>query len=170
MLHISWKNYNCISDEVNNSEKGFGIMLIVTIEKKPKIPLGKFLEMDEYTRLQDEREFTILIDNKVFYSQPLFPILELVEACLSWLQQVEGDFEYCTIEAEENPMLKFTRKPRGFSIASPWQEFLCTTEFTKEEVICFCEEIVSQVIDKRDDPSVRQGWGDKGTRKRFLSR
>ncbi len=123
-------------------------MLTVTIEQKPKIPLREFLEMDKYTQLQEERAFAILIDNRVFYSQPLFPILELAEACLSWLRRAKGDFEYVTMEAEENPMLKFTRTPKGFLLSSPWQKFSCTTLFAKEEVRCFCEEIVGQVIDR----------------------
>lgn len=146
-------------------------MIALTIENKPKILLQQFLAMDLYTRLQDEREFTILIDDKIFYYQPLFPILELVEACYSWLQQPIGDFEYFTIEADDNPMLKFTHTSNGFLISSPWQEFLCTTEFTKEEIICFCEEIVNQVIRTEDGRQVRQGDGVIGrqgkTRGRF---
>lgn len=103
--------------------------------------------MDLADLLQDDRSFRVIVNNRTFFHEPLFPILELVRCCRQWLKCPNGEFIYNTIESEENPLLTFRLHDSKWKVYSVWQKFECEQTFTLEEVKSFLKDIVSQVIE-----------------------
>lgn len=121
-------------------------ILVCEIEKKPKISASELKQMHLYDVIRDERDFRILVDGKLFFHEPLFPVLELVQSCQMWAKNTSTNFIYNTIESEENPILSFQKLKEGWNLKSVWQKFECERVYTDSEVISFVKTIVSQVL------------------------
>ena len=102
--------------------------------------------MHLYDVLRDERDFKISVNQRTFFHEPLFPILELVLCCQQWLRSADVDFVYSTLESEDNPLLALRRSKGGWRIKSAWQKFECDTVFSDNDVQDFVRSIVSQVV------------------------
>ena len=123
-------------------------MLEAIVESKPKLSLAQLKKMDMHDVLRDERDFEIRIGGKTFFHEHLFPILELARYCLEWKKKKASDFEYVTLEAEENPLISLTRSENGWRIASPWQQFECGEYFRDEDVRAFADTIIAAVAEQ----------------------
>ena len=99
-----------------------------------------------YDLMRIDHDFKITIDSRVFFHEPLFPILELAQYCLTWRENPNQDFIYNTIESEENPLLAFQRRGDAWQICSVWQEFECETPFCFTEVIAFVDLIIQKAV------------------------
>jgi len=102
--------------------------------------------MDLYDVIRDERDFQIMINEEIFFHEPLFPILELVQYCRQWIINANTNFAYNTIESEENPLLSFMLQKEKWRISSVWQKFECEVEFSFTEVKAFIRDIINQVV------------------------
>jgi hypothetical protein len=61
--------------------KGVRRILVAQFEAKQQIEYIKFIRMDIAALLRDERDFSILLNGRLYFSEPLFPVLELSKAC-----------------------------------------------------------------------------------------
>lgn len=121
-------------------------MLVCEIAEKAKLSTKNLEKMDLAEMLYDERNFKIIIDGKLFFHEPLFPILEFVQYCRQWNKKANTSFVYNTVESEENPLLSFVPQKDTWKIYSVWQKFECKTEFGFAEVYAFVENIINQVL------------------------
>ena len=111
-------NIRFISDYVNDS----GITAAKLVNKK------------EYELLEDCASFSIYINDKEFFYEPDFPVLEFLREVALWADK-GGNMLYNSIETDENPLIAFIKNENGYVISSPWQKFECNTCFCKEELL-----------------------------------
>ncbi|NLB81902.1 MAG: hypothetical protein GX800_09930 [Clostridiaceae bacterium] len=98
----------------------------------------------EYSKLLDEgNNFCVKINGKVFFEQPLFPVMEFLYFYLKW--DKKHDFIYNTIESEENPMISFKRGISGWRIDSVWKQFDCKERFRVEDFIMAVEKMIDNI-------------------------
>ena len=107
-----------ISDYVNNSE----------------ITVSKLIDKKSYELLDDCVSFSICINDKEFFHEPDFPILEFLREVALWADK-EGSMYYNSIETDDNPLISFTKNENGYTISAPWQKFECIDCFSKEELL-----------------------------------
>lgn len=121
-------------------------MLSVKIESKPKISLVELQQMSLYDLVQDDRRFTIFVNDIIFFTETI-AICELAQYCQKWTKKTHTDFVYNTIESDENPLLAFRKRKDGWGIESVWRKFECFDVFSYEEVKGFVNKIISQVAE-----------------------
>lgn len=86
--------------------------------------------------LKYEGLFSIRIGARYFFKDEHFCIFEFLLAIQSWLDNHENKMIYNTMEAEDTPILEFTKQETGmWKISSVWQEFDCTQEFEKKDIV-----------------------------------
>lgn len=111
----------------------------------------------EYPKLIEyEAEFSIIINGKVFFNDPKFPLLEFLHYVNKWKSQRTESLEYISIETEDNPLISFKSEQDMLLICSPWQLFKCETKFTKEEIVSaldILEKTVYQQIKHKTEKS-----------------
>lgn len=91
---------------------------------------------ERYPKLTEyEADFKIIVNGRVFFHEPDFPLLEFLRFADKWKNQSTGTFEYISIETEDNPLISFINDNDMWKIYSPWQLFECETKFTKEELV-----------------------------------
>lgn len=71
--------------------------------------------------LSFESHFIILINNKVFFDDPYFCILEFWKDLSLWNKK--STFTYNAVETDENPLIQFILNSEGWLISSPWGLF-----------------------------------------------
>lgn len=82
--------------------------------------------------LRYEGFFLIKIGTRCFFEDEHFCILEFLLAIQSWLDNHEEQMMYNTMEADDTPILKFSKQETGmWRISSVWQKFDCEQEFEK---------------------------------------
>ena len=111
-------NIYFISDHVNNSE----------------ITVSKLIGKKSYELLDDCASFSICINDKEFFRELDFPILEFLREVALWADK-EGNMYYNSIETDDNPLIAFIKSESGYLISSPWQKFECNDCFSKEELL-----------------------------------
>lgn len=111
-------NIRFISDYVTNSE----------------ITVSKLVDKKDYELLDDCASFSICINDKEFFHEPDFPVLEFLKEVALWADK-ESSMYYNSIETDDNPLISFIKNEDGYSISSPWQKFECIDCFSKEELL-----------------------------------
>ena len=102
--------------------------------------INKIDKMNYCQLLKIECYFCIKIDNKIFFEEPLFPILEFLYFYKKW--DKASNFEYITIESEDNPIISFIKKYNGWYIDSVWKKFECNYIFELEQIINAIEKLI----------------------------
>ncbi|MDR1202998.1 MAG: hypothetical protein LBL58_15400 [Tannerellaceae bacterium] len=93
------------------------------------------IESWDYTRLMElECWFCVKINNRIFFEEPLFPLLEFIYFYIEWGKDEKKNFVYNTIESEENPMIIFAKRKRKWRINSVWRRFECAEMFELEQL------------------------------------
>ena len=108
------------------------------IEFKAKLPLKHLKKHPEkYPDLtQYEVEFMIIVEGRIFFEEPNFPLLEFLKSINVWKNSnEEKTFNYVSIETDDNPLISFMYEKDKWIIQSPWQQFKCDTEFTRQQLI-----------------------------------
>lgn len=111
-------NIRFISDYVTNSE----------------ITVSKLVNKKAYELLDDCASFSICINDKEFFHEPDFPVLEFLREIALWADK-EDNMYYNSIETDDNPLISFITNENGYTIFSPWQKFECNDCFSKEELL-----------------------------------
>lgn len=106
------------------------------------------LKYNEYPEmLLIEGDFKITINKELFFDEPYFPIIEFMKVVLPWMNTDETTpMLYNTVEAEENPLISFTKTIDGWNVFSPWQEYNCNLCFSKEELAAAIIELKQNLI------------------------
>ena len=128
-------------------------MLTFEMDDKDKLAIDEVIKMGSYDIMQDDREFKVFVDGKLFYHDEYFSPLEFCQYAIKWLARDKGwlkrkkiDFAYDTIETEENPHIAFRIIEGGWRLESVWQKFECQRIFTDEEVKNFINDVIAQVL------------------------
>jgi len=122
-------------------------MITYELEEAMKISQEYLWEMSLLDIINSgDRNFKVLIDGKVFFEEPYFPILEFIQYSLKWMNHQKSDFIYNSIESEENPLIAFYILNGHWKIYSVWQKFECNRGFSDDEVKRFIGEIISQIV------------------------
>lgn len=114
--------------------------VVSTREPVKRIPKD-YPELIEY-----EVNFKIIINGKLFFEEPNFPLLEFLFFVKEWKNQNGGSFEYVSIETEDNPLISFKCERDMWTIYSPWQLFECKTKFTKEQLVNALDTLEEKTI------------------------
>lgn len=101
--------------------------------------LEKIISQKGYTYpdiLKITGEFQILINERVFFSEPYFPILEFLKDALEWIDcsDKSQEMSYSSMETENNPLIVFSSQDEGWIIRSPWEKYECFVSFTRDEL------------------------------------
>ena len=104
-----------------------------------KIPKG-YPELTEY-----EFDFSIVINGKLFFKEPNFPVFEFLYFVNDWKGMTNCSFEYFSFETEDNPLISFIFENNFWSIRSPWQLFKCQTKFTKQQLTEALNKLETQI-------------------------
>ena len=107
-----------ISDYVNNSE----------------ITASNLIDKKSYELLDDCASFSICINDKEFFHEPDFPVLEFLREIALWTDK-ESSMYYNSIETDDNPIISFIKNENGYTVSSPWQKFECNDCFSKKELL-----------------------------------
>ena len=121
-------------------------MLLFKLEQKGNMSIKQFAKMPLVDIMDDDRHFTIFVDDQVYFDDIYFPIREFVKYALGWLKRKNDDFAYSTIDNEDNPLIAFYRLKSGWKLESVWQQFECDKVFSDDDVKSFISEIISHVI------------------------
>lgn len=91
---------------------------------------------EDYELLEPCCCFEIVIDDKIFFSEPDFPIFEFWKQLYNW-SLIDNDFHYNSLETDDNPLITFSRidNTEKYSIYSKWQMFDCVCPFTKDDLM-----------------------------------
>lgn len=108
----------------------------IKIRRKPK----SYPKLVEY-----EADFSILVNGKLFFHEPNFPLLEFLHFVTRKKIENGGSVDYISIETEENPLISFIYEDDMFTISSPWQLFECETKFSKEQIISALDKLEKQI-------------------------
>ena len=82
-------------------------------------------------------DFAINIDGRDLYQEQEFPLLELAAQLARWLcrgPKVEDDFEFESMESQDEPLLSLRRAPQGWNIGSVHQAYEDLHQFSWEEL------------------------------------
>lgn len=131
--------------------------VILNREPVKQIPKG-YPELIEY-----EVNFKILIDGRLFFEEPNFPLLEFLFFVKEWKNHNHASFEYVSIETEDNPLICFKCEKDMWAIYSPWQLFECKTKFTKEQIVSALDTLEKKIIVNQEHKGTVSG----NTRGRF---
>lgn len=151
---IKSKEHLGLHFEIVIPEKQRDDMLTFELDAKEKLAMSVFVKMGTYDIMQDERNFKIYIDGRLFYHNEYFSILEFCTYVVKWLKREErwlkrkkNDFAYNTMGTEENPHIAFRIVEGGWKMESVWQQFDCEKTFSDEEVKTFINKIICHVTE-----------------------
>lgn len=113
-----------------------GIQYICNYENRKNYTLHDIAKIKPYDLISQSEEsaFTMLINGKIFFHTEGFNTLEFLHQLAVW-ETEKGDFKYICIDTDENPLISFIKSDGGYSVSSPWQNFICTDKFSFENLI-----------------------------------
>ena len=106
--------------------------------------------------LQIECYFCIKINGKIFYEQPLFPLLEFIYFYKTWGGNADENFIYNTIESEDNPMISIEKFASGWKINSIWGNFDCNIYFELSEIVIAIDTMLKEISKNPEQETI---WG-----------
>lgn len=107
-------------------------MINIICKRNSNANIKEITSMEYSELLKEECYFCIIVDNLVFFEDPLFPIREFLKYYFDW--DKKNNFNYITIESSDNPLLSFIKTSEGWSIDSVWKKFECDRKFTLSEL------------------------------------
>jgi len=81
------------------------------------------IEKDWQLILRIVADFEILINGKVFFNEPQFPVVEFAMQAAAWSRNVKENFDYESMESDESPLIWFNSKNDNYTVGSPWQKY-----------------------------------------------
>ena len=119
-------------DSIYNEVEGSNMIEfnVISDQKAIKRIPQKYPKLTEF-----EADFKIIVNGRVFFHEPNFPLLEFLHFVNEWVSQGANSLEYSSIETEDNPLISFISEDDMWMIRSPWQLFECEIKFTKKEII-----------------------------------
>ena len=103
---------------------------------------------DQYEKLLNiQAHLRITVGGREWFSQPMFPIVELAAAVHRWLGR-GGDFVFETMEAEESPFLWVRNDAGGCMVGAAWQVYQEQRLLSCEQVRNAWEQFINRVVEK----------------------
>ncbi|NYI70204.1 hypothetical protein GGQ54_000764 [Naumannella cuiyingiana] len=102
-----------------------------------------------------EGTLQLAVGDRLVYSEPMFPVVELRHALASWLRCADSDFEFISMESDEPGLLWFRQQPSGrWRAGSIHQDDIAVTELNLPAVEAGCYRFIEAV-----DQWVRENLG-----------
>ena len=103
--------------------------------------------------LNIQADLRITVGGREWFSQPMFPVVELAAAADRWVSR-GGDFVFETTEAEESPFMWVRDEAGGCMVGAAWQVFEERRPLSCEQVRDAWAGFVDHVV---EDVRVRLG-------------
>ena len=103
----------------------------------PDGPLPKHAPAKYPDVLETNGVLTITVDDRVFFTEPSFPVYEFLSQANEWMtaESIPDSMEYASLETDENPLICFRRTADDtFCLESPWAAFKCDSTFSFDEI------------------------------------
>ena len=97
--------------------------------------------------LNIQADLRITVGGREWFSQPMFPVVELAAAADRWLSR-GGDFVFETMEAEESPFLWVRDEAGGCTVGAAWQVFEERRPLSREQVRNAWARFVDHVVEE----------------------
>ena len=110
----------------------------------PELPMQRDLA-DILLRLV--ADFSIVVDDRLLYREPGFPVVELACSFLGWLKhepQPGDDFEFDSMDIEEPGWVWFRSVGQGWRVGSIHQEYPESRVFSRAEL----QDAITDFIDR----------------------
>jgi hypothetical protein len=93
-----------------------------------------------------EATLGLKVHDRLLYTEPLFPIVELRMALAAWLPPGVADFEFISMESDEPGLVWFRRQSSGnWRAGSIHQDDISFDELSGADVLEACKEFVTAV-------------------------
>lgn len=97
-------------------------------------------------------DFAIVLKDRTFYGEPDFPVVEFATQASQWLKSSDGDFDYTSMESEEDPLISFRMTPGGLWAPYSPHQLLTPKEVTRisleSALRAFIEDVRAAVLRK----------------------
>lgn len=93
-----------------------------------------------------EATLALTIGDRLIYTEPMFPIVELRQAISAWMPTISTDFEFISMESDEPGLIWFRRQPSGlWRAGSIHQDDIATQELDTADVLVGCADFVTRI-------------------------
>lgn len=93
-----------------------------------------------------EATLELIVEDRVIYTEPMFPIVELRQALSAWLLNPSEDFEFISMESDESGLIWIRRQPSGlWRVGSIHQDDIAPQELDTPQVLDGCSDFVARV-------------------------
>ena len=97
-----------------------------------------------------EGELEIDVDNRSFFSEKYFLLLEFGIELSKWLNKIKSDdvvdFSYETVSFNEGPILEFIQSSEdSWRILSQWQKFECNYKIPQDVLMSSVEKLLAEL-------------------------
>ena len=107
---------------------------------RSKLAKRKLLTTD---MLQVDGRAEIILNNDVWFSCDEFPLIEFLYQLFHWFKEAtDNDFNYISMEVEENPLITFTIHNHMVKCTSPWQLFEMGYDVPVQDLLCEIDSLV----------------------------
>ena len=107
---------------------------------RSKLAKRKLLTTD---MLQVDGRAEIILNNDVWFSCDEFPLIEFLYQLFHWFKEAtDNDFNYISMEVEENPLITFTIHNHMVKCTSPWQIFEMGYDVHVQDLFCEIDSLV----------------------------
>jgi hypothetical protein len=111
---------------------------------------ASFARVDPHDRfdlaLGVEAMLALIVGDRLIYTEPMFPIVELRQALSIWMPTTSSDFEFISMESDEPGLIWFRGQPSGlWRAGSIHQDDIATQELHTADVLDACADFVARV-------------------------
>lgn len=93
-----------------------------------------------------EATLALTVGDRLIYTEPMFPIVELRQALAAWMPTAATDFEFISMESDEPGLIWLRRQASGrWRAGSILQDDIATREIDTAEVVDGCADFVARV-------------------------
>lgn len=93
-----------------------------------------------------DADFEILDGDRIIYSEPMFPVVELARSLSSWIVMGErGNFAFDSLSSDESGLVTITRGGAGWHFSSMLTPELVSSEVDMSEVEACIQEFIHHV-------------------------
>lgn len=105
-------------------------------------------EEDWQLLLRITGNFSIEVEDKVFYQESSFPVVEFAYHLAKWIDAGRGSFEYNSMESNSQPLISFIEAGDNFVLYSPYQEYEETEVFSFTELKYAARSLINSLTEE----------------------
>ena len=93
-----------------------------------------------------EATLALTVGDRLIYTEPMFPIVELRQALAAWMLNTSEDFEFVSMESDETGLIWLRRQSSGlWRVGSIHQDDIATQELDMPDVVHGCGDFIARV-------------------------